>query len=107
MSAFDRHIGHRKHYTVDALREVLAGAGFQPEKVAGVGFPFFNLYRLVVIQRGDRLVREVAKGSTSRLAQFTMDAFRWLFKLGIPESPWGWQLVGVARLPDAEVRSTR
>jgi hypothetical protein len=98
MSAFDRHIGHRKHFTLDRLRSVLTGAGFDPVKVTSVGFPFFNLYRLVVIQRGERLVREVAKGSTSRLALLTMDAFHWLFKLGIPESPWGWQLVAVARL---------
>src|SRR5260370_38660235 len=63
MSAFDRHIGHRTHYTADRLRRLLLDAGFEVHQVRGVGFPFFNLYRLAVIQRGERLGATGAEGA--------------------------------------------
>ena len=100
MSAFDRHIGHRQHFTSRGLGELLRAAGFDVEKVTGVGFPFFNIYRLVVIRRGQRLVRDVARSdlkTTSTLARIVMRLFGLLFVLGVPESRWGWQIVGVAR----------
>jgi trans-aconitate methyltransferase len=102
MSAFDRHIGHRTHYTADGLRQLLVGAGFEVHQVRGVGFPFFNLYRLAVIQRGERLVAEVAKGdpaSSSLLARVATHVFRGLFLLNLPRPSWGWQIVGLATYP--------
>jgi SAM-dependent methyltransferase len=102
MSAFDRYIGHRRHFSSDDLRGLLQSVGFEVETATGVGFPFFNLYRLVVIMRGERLVRDVARregGSASRSARAVMGAFRVLFALNPPRSPWGWQVVGVARMP--------
>src|ERR1019366_8578622 len=44
MSAFDRHIGHRKHYAPEELRCRLEGAGFRVERASGAGWPFFDLY---------------------------------------------------------------
>jgi SAM-dependent methyltransferase len=102
MSAFDRHIGHRRHFSPDDLRATLLAAGFQVERTAGVGFPFFNLYRLVVILRGGRLIADVAageRGSASLVSRLVMAVFRFLLRLNLPGSPWGWQTVGVARLP--------
>jgi hypothetical protein len=102
MSRFDLHIGHRQHFTPDGLARLLAAAGFEVEKVGGVGFPLFNLYRLVVIMRGRRLIRDVARanrGATSIAARLVMRTFGLLFALGMPESRWGWQVVGVAREP--------
>jgi SAM-dependent methyltransferase len=102
ISAFDRHIGHRRHFTAADLDQVLRQAGFEVEKATGAGFPFFNLYRMVVIQRGERLVKDVAaaKGAPSSApARAAMAAFRALFALGTPEGPRGWQIVAVARLP--------
>ena len=52
MSAFDRHIGHRRHFSPSDLRDLLRGAGFEIEMGGGRAFPFFNIYRLVVILRG-------------------------------------------------------
>ena len=49
MSAFDRHIGHRAHFTKASAPRVLEAAGFTVRTVVRAGFPFFNLYRLVVI----------------------------------------------------------
>ena len=101
MSAFDRHIGHRRHFKPAELRNVLRDAGFEVEMVAGVGFPFFNLYRLVVILRGRRLVDDVTAsgGSDSRLANAVMAAFRGLLRINPPLPRGGWQIVAVARSP--------
>jgi 2-polyprenyl-3-methyl-5-hydroxy-6-metoxy-1,4-benzoquinol methylase len=109
MSAFDRHIGHRQHFTPASLRTLLTEAGYEVEKATGVGFPLFNLYRLVVIQRGENLVREVASTNSSwtlSAARAVMKAFTVLFALGTPEARWGWQVVAVARLPRAGSTTT-
>jgi SAM-dependent methyltransferase len=100
MSAFDRRIGHRRHYTADLLRRTLVAAGFEPERVTGAGFPFFDLYRLVVIMRGRRLVSDIgaaADGSPSLPARAVMAAFWPLLALPVPGNRLGWQIVGVGR----------
>ncbi len=100
MSAFDRHIGHRRHFSPDDLGNVLQNAGFELEKATGAGFPQFNLYRLLIIQRGQRLVRDVSSANTglsSVAARAAMAVFRGLFALGTIQSRWGWQVVAVAR----------
>jgi SAM-dependent methyltransferase len=100
MSAFDRHIGHRGHFTPTRLRDVLERAGFAVERVGGAGFPFFNLYRLVVVARGPRLVDDVTQGplgAASPGALLAMRCFRALFRLNLPAWRFGWQIVAVAR----------
>lgn len=102
MSAFDRHIGHRKHYQVAELRDLLEQAGFTVQDVAAAGFPFFNLYRVLVMIRGKKLISEVSSGNdagSSLLARALMSAFRVLFRFNLPKSPWGWQLIATARMP--------
>lgn len=102
MSAFDRHIGHRGHYSASKLTGVLESSGFVVEKVACAGFPFFNVYRLMVILRGQRLVDDVAAGrygTTNLVGRMMMTAFRALFRLNLGSSPWGWQLIATARRP--------
>ncbi len=102
-SAFDLHIGHRRHYDPRALADLLAEAGFERVVTFGAGFPFFNLYRVAVVARGRRLVKDVAVqdegGSLSRTARLTMRAFDLLFRLNLTATPWGWQIVGTARAP--------
>jgi 2-polyprenyl-3-methyl-5-hydroxy-6-metoxy-1,4-benzoquinol methylase len=110
MSAFDRHIGHRRHFSADDLGALLGEAGFEVESTSGAGFPFFNLYRGVVILRGRRLVEDVSGGgggSESRLAQAAMAAFRPLFRLNRLQGGRGWQTVAVARRPREEEPSRR
>jgi SAM-dependent methyltransferase len=104
MSAFDRHIGHRRHFTLETLRQVLVGSGFAVEAVTGVGFPLFTLYRLVVISRGKHLAGDVGgagerPGSASLQARLAMNVFRILLAIPQPRTRWGWQLVAVARVP--------
>ncbi len=101
MSAFDRHIGHRRHFTPRALRALLTQAGFEVESTAGAGFPFFNLYRLAVILAGERLVASLSAsgGSESPSAHAVMAGFGALFRLNGSRGRFGWQTVAVARRP--------
>jgi hypothetical protein len=82
---------------------LLRGAGYVPEQVTGAGFPFFNLYRCVIVLRGEKLVEDVSARqgpSSSRYVRMGMAVFRRLFRLNINSSPWGWQMVGKAHVPD-------
>ena len=102
MSAFDRHIGHRRHFTAAALHGLLEEAGYRVEHVTTAGFPVFNLYRLVVIARGERLAEDVAcrrEAPASPAARVAMAVFRALLTANVSVGPWGWQIVGVARTP--------
>jgi SAM-dependent methyltransferase len=104
MSAFDKHIGHRGHFRPDTLRNALESAGLVVEDVRGAGFPFFNLYRLAVVARGEALIEDAAGPSERALplaARASMRAFSWLFKLNTSRSMLGWQLVALAKEPSA------
>jgi SAM-dependent methyltransferase len=100
MSAFDRHIGHRQHFDRAKIRSILGQAGYVVEKTYLAGFPFFNVYRLAVIARGERLARDVeakATGASSSAAGLVMKLFRVLFRANLLDSPFGWQVVATAR----------
>ncbi len=101
MSAFDRHIGHRRHFTPGTLMQTLAAAGFLPVEVRGAGFPFFNLYRLTVIARGRALIDDAAHGSGDLplAARAFMRVFSPLFRFNIADTSRGWQLVALAGEP--------
>jgi SAM-dependent methyltransferase len=101
MSAFDERIGHRRHYTAGLLSQTFEEAGLRSAATFGAGFPFFNLYRRVVITRGTRLARDVSNsdGHPSVAARATMAAFRPLLTISLPRSPWGSQIIGVAYEP--------
>jgi hypothetical protein len=99
MSAFDRHIGHRRHYTRKVLRALLQEVGLEVNEVDAAGFPFHTLYRLAVLARGTKLVEEAASHRSSSLMRSAMHLFDLAFHLNLPASPWGWQLVAEARLP--------
>lgn len=101
MSAFDRHIGHRRHFDAESIGSILKAAGFASVQVQLAGFPFFNLYRLTVILRGKKLIDDVKAGPAHSqpnwLALLVMRAFRLLFHLNMNNSPFGWQVVALAR----------
>jgi SAM-dependent methyltransferase len=102
MSAFDRHIGHRRHFTAPDLERLLAGAGYEVARVVATGFPFFNLYRLVVIARGRRLATDVAAregAPASPAARAAMAVFRGLLAVTVPGARGGWEIAGVAQAP--------
>ncbi len=102
MSAFDRHIGHRRHFSGHDLEDVLGEAGLEVLGVSSAGFPFFNLYRALVVFRGEQLIREAKAGdggAPNRLLQAGSVVFKALFRLNRPNSRFGWQIVGLAREP--------
>lgn len=103
ISAFDRHIGHRRHFTIERLRALLTEAGFTVETVTGAGFPLFDLYRLAVVFRGERLVRDAERSGSAAPsvgARVAARCFGLLLALPQPRNRWGWQLLAVARLPE-------
>jgi hypothetical protein len=81
------------------MRALLEQAGFVVERSTRAGFPFFNLYRLIVLLRGERLVDDVANGARRRPARLAMRIFAVLFRLNLTRSPWGWQVLAAARVP--------
>jgi SAM-dependent methyltransferase len=104
MSAYDRHIGHRRHFKPKELRRLLTDSGFEVESATAAGFPFHNLYRLIILMRGGGLVENVSRGwagSGSGLTRAVMRVFDGLFRFNVSSSRWGWQVVAVARLPDS------
>jgi SAM-dependent methyltransferase len=100
MSAFDRHIGHRRHFTPERLERLLRDAGFDVVRLDGAGFPFFNLYRLTVVLRGKRLIGDVKdERELPPYARAAMRAFAFLFRFNSDETRRGWQLVATAVAP--------
>ena len=98
MSAFDRHIGHLRHFTARSLETTLRDAGYSTVEVDRAGFPFFNLYRLTVVARGRKLIEDAAAGQRELpvAARLAMAAFGTLFRFNSTRANWGWQLVAVA-----------
>jgi SAM-dependent methyltransferase len=100
ITAFDRHIGHRRHFDRAGITSLLERAGYLVERTYLAGFPFFNLYRLVVLARGERLACDVdatVRGVSSQAARIAMKVFRALFHANLLDSPFGWQVVATAR----------
>jgi hypothetical protein len=105
-SAFDRHIGHIRHFTAGLLGQVLADAGLVVERVLRAGFPFHNLYKLAIIARGRRFITEF-EGRDPEARPSPLERAAWsFFRTGLAysrdDSPLGWQLAAVARVPDED-----
>jgi SAM-dependent methyltransferase len=99
MSAFDRHVGHRRHYTARDVTTLLGATGFSLLECGGAGFPVFNVYRRAVIARGQRLVTDVDATSAVPLsARVAMGVFSGLLAASPTRGRRGWQLYAVARL---------
>lgn len=104
-SAFDKHIGHRRHFTPGRLAETLARAGLADIRVQAAGFPVFNLYKLVVIARGNRLINDARNAAgtttvpptTAKIAGAAMAGFDRMFRFALADNRWGWQLLAAAR----------
>lgn len=98
-TAFDRHIGHRQHFTPDSLRRTLEAGGFEVLGIQRAGAPFFNLYRLMVMLTSSRLIESSRSGGPNRPTRSLQIAYRLFdasFRFNLPTSPFGWQLVAVA-----------
>jgi hypothetical protein len=103
MSAFDRHIGHRRHFDAASLRGVIAEAGLEPLDVRAAGFPVFNLYLLSVIAAGQRLVDATGTSAQprtpGRAVRAVAGVLGTLMRHNTRGRRLGFQMVGVARSP--------
>lgn len=104
-SAYDRHIGHREHFTPQYLSGLLRGAGFSVQESAGVGWPFFNAYRLGIVLYGRRLIddapgMEAGSGTAGRVAR----VIGALLRRSTTRGRHGWQVVAVATRPEHHPR---
>lgn len=102
-TAFDRHIGHLRHFTPASLNAVLSAVGFEVVSIRRAGFPFFNLYRTAVLLRGKRLISDFNSGAANsgRLSSILLRFFDLSFRWNLDSSPLGWQLVALAKTPEA------
>ena len=96
ISAFDVHIGHLRHYTQDSLRQLLLNAGFKNIIIKQYGFPFFDLYRLLVVVAGSRLINQYER-PPSRMTRVLMALLRLSFKLNDLSVARGFQLLAIAQ----------
>lgn len=99
-TAFDRAIGHVRHYDRRELAERLRSAGFQVERSFAWGFPFHSAYRLLVRCAARISLRENgaprAPGRGLELAYRTVSSIlKPLYYLNRPH--FGAQLFAVAR----------
>jgi SAM-dependent methyltransferase len=101
MSAFDRHIGHRRHFSRADIGRVLESAGYEVESLRAVGFPFFNLYRYAVIAAGDRLIEGERSdaGPPGPATRLVASVFRGLLAHNRGGRRLGYQTVAVAINP--------
>jgi SAM-dependent methyltransferase len=100
MTAYDRHIGHRRHFRPEELAELLRESGFEEVRATGAGFPVFNLYRLLMRVLGRRLVEVAGAASPSLAARGAARVFRALLRRNVRLSSRGWQIAAIARRPD-------
>ena len=108
MSAFDKVIGHQRHYTPRVLESLLTQQGFEVLETLAWGFPFHSFYRTAVRVASGFTVQGEAKQSGASSASkgvvssvlgsaYTVfgKALKPLFYLNA--SRWGEQLIAVAR----------
>jgi SAM-dependent methyltransferase len=93
--AFYEEIGHRKHYSATELRALLESAGLEVELATGMGFPFFDVFQMLIRLRGNALKGDIT-GKPSLLVRVGSVVFNTLFRFNSRSS--GWQTVAVARL---------
>lgn len=98
-TAYDKHIGHRQHFNRSSLEELLTDSGYSVLEVTRYGWPFFNLYRLIVLLRGKKLIDEVASNSIndSKMALLISRVFDSLCRFNISSRYVGWQLIAICQ----------
>jgi len=103
MNAFEKSIGHRRHFRPDTISQAVVHAGLRVLKFERAGFPFFNLYKLVGYLMGAKIRADAETTSRgtgpSNIMKMALKAFDFLFRLNLEDTPFGWQLVVVAQNP--------
>jgi 2-polyprenyl-3-methyl-5-hydroxy-6-metoxy-1,4-benzoquinol methylase len=95
----ERRVGHVRHFTAAALREMLTAAGWEPVRVWNEGFPFHDLSKRVANLRPGSAMRQFGERPYGPAQRFVAWTLRVLFRLN--SRARGAQLYAVARKPDA------
>ncbi len=98
MSQFEKHIGHRKHYSPGDLHNLFSRCGYKINKITRAGFPFFNFYQLIKIVRGKRLIKDIVGDNSSQvplIIKILNGLFTLLFSFCFNDSPFGWQMIAI------------
>lgn len=98
MSYFDRYVGHLRHYTEASLRETLEAAGFRVLDVWRAGFysSISTRSRRLSAAKALSTMSQAPASDISLPARLAMKVFGILFRLNLPSTPWGWQLMPMA-----------
>ena len=97
MNEFEKSIGHRKHYRSSELVDMLRSVDLDVAEVCRAGFPFFNLYKITALLRGNKIKNDVAADKISTLIKVCFKVFDFLFKFNLTKSFFGWQLLIIAQ----------
>jgi SAM-dependent methyltransferase len=100
MSSLDKQIGHRRHYSSYDLADLLKVAGFKDVRIISAGWPFFNLYRLLLVLRGESLMADISVQNSNlkkNIIKCLGLIFAFLFKLNLDSLSFGWQMVAIAK----------
>jgi SAM-dependent methyltransferase len=98
MTAYDRHIGHRRHFRPPDLARILDSAGFEVLVAGGAGFPWFNVYRLALRALGDRVTHVAGSDHPPLMARAAMAAVAAVLRVNTRVAARGWQVVATGRL---------
>jgi len=97
ITRYDAHIGHRRHFRPEDVAALLRDSGFEVVRASGAGFPAFNLYRLLMLALGRRLIGVAGSAMPSAPARTVSRFFGALLRRNTRLSRGGWQIVAVAR----------
>ena len=100
MGEFDKLIGHRKHYSKELLHHEITEAGLKVEEICCAGFPFYNVYRLLMLLKAGSLYKNSDKKdiSQSKLVKIGMKIFTFLFNFNFLNNRFGWSILAKVTL---------
>jgi hypothetical protein len=91
-------VGHIRHFTAGDISELLAAAGWRPEKVWNGGFPFHDWSKKIANRNPDRMLARFGSGKYGWRERLACALLRAAFRFNSRRS--GWQLFAVARKPE-------
>lgn len=97
---FDHHIGHLRHYTRESLAKVLTEAGFTIRHLEAPGWPFFNIYKLLIALRGKAFLADIdakADAGRSTMRALVAKVFDVLLRQQKGTGRLGWQMLAVVQ----------
>lgn len=91
----ERRVGHRRHWTAEEMRDLLASAGWEPDRVWNTGWPFHDLSKWWANRDPDASMARFGSRRYAAGERFVCGALRGLFALN--SGSRGAQLFAVAR----------